>query len=166
MRKYAVVVTASVLLSACGSEKSGEITTADGETAQYTVENDGEGTTATVTTDEGTVVARSGAGTKADLPEGFTLYPGANVISTTNVSSDGQSGNMTMFESADSPEKVAAFYRKQAEAAGFEIKSETKAEGAFILTGEGPGKSGFMINANTSGDKTVAQLMVGKDGAE
>lgn len=165
MRKCAFVVASCALLAACGSETSGTFTAEDGTTGEYSMESDGDSMTATITTEEGTAVARSGAGTKADLPVGFTLYPGATVISNTKVSSDGQSGSMTMIESADSPEKIAAFYRKQAEAAGFEIKTEATVNESLMIAGEGPDKTSFMVNANLSGDKTVAQLLIGKEGS-
>jgi len=165
MRKLAFVAAATGLLAACGSETSGEFTTADGETGEYTMKAEGEGMTATVTTEDGTATMRSGPDAKPNLPKGFTLYPGANVVTTANVNQNGQTGSMTMFETGDSPEKVADFYRKQAEKAGFKIQTDANVNGSQTFAGEAPDGSSFMINANASGDKTLGQLVIGKDKA-
>ena len=53
---------ASVLtLTACGSETSGEFTTEDGESAEYTIDSDTGETSMTVATEQGAVSMRSGA---------------------------------------------------------------------------------------------------------
>ena len=163
MQRFVLLAATATLLSACGSESSGEFTTADGETGEYSMKAEGEGMTATVTTEDGTATMRSGPDAKANLPKGFSLYPGATIITTSTVTQNGETGSMTMFETGDSPDKVADHYRKQAEAAGFEIKTEASVNGSKTYAGEAPDGMTFMVNANASGDKTVAQLVIGKN---
>lgn len=162
MRNPAFVIAATALLGACGSETSGTFTTEDGGKGEYAVDAEGESMTATVKTEDGTATMQSGPDAKPDLPKGFTVYPGGTIITVSNVKQKGESGSMMMFETTDSPEKVAAFYKKQAEAAGFEITTEADVNGSKTIAGETADKTSFMINANGSGDKTAAQLVIGK----
>ncbi|RIV90497.1 hypothetical protein D2V17_04390 [Aurantiacibacter xanthus] len=144
----AVVISAAVLaLAACGSDDSNTIETEDGDIT-YTVDEDSGKTVTTVTNAEGeTVKVQSGEGAAANLPDGFTLYPGARVVSSTNVSSGGSNGALVELESPAKAEEIVAFYRKEAEAAGIEIKMEMKANEAQIVSGESPDGLVFSINA-------------------
>lgn len=162
MLRTITIAAAAALVSACGSETSGEFTTDDGSTGEYTIDQSTGETTARIETDEGTATLRSGANVPVELSEGFSIYPGATVISNTVVSHGEGSGNMVMMETTDSPEEVAAHYRKQAEAAGVDIQIEMSINGGKMLGGEGPGGTMFSLNASRDGDgPTQAQLMLG-----
>ena len=159
----AVVISAAILaLAGCGSDDSDTIETEDGEVT-YTVDDDGGAVNATITNADGeTVVVQSGEAAAANLPDGFTLYPGAKVVSSTNVSSGGSSGAMVALESAATPEQIVAFYREEAEAAGIEIKMEMKANEAQIVSGESASGLVFSINAAPAdGGGTSATLTIG-----
>jgi len=154
-------------LSACGSEQTGTITNEDGETVNYSVDGEGsdEMTTRITGPDGEEVVARTGADVAVDLPNGFTMYPGAKVVSNTTFSNvDEGSGNMVLFESGDSPKEISAFFREQAEKAGITIQIDADMNGNQMIAGENEADGvGFMVNASRDdGDAvTSAQLMIG-----
>ncbi|MEN7536870.1 hypothetical protein [Aurantiacibacter flavus] len=157
-----MVIAATGALAACGSSDSGTIETEDGDVT-YTVDENGGEAVATVTNADGeTVTMRSGEGAAANLPDGFTLYPGSAVVSSTNVSSGGSNGALVQLESPATPDEIVAFYRKEAEAAGIEIKMEMKANEAQIVSGESADGLVFSINASPIDDGgTSATLTIG-----
>lgn len=157
-----LAISFALALTACGSENSGSFETSDGGEGEYTVDSDGEGMNATVTTADGTATMRSGENVKAELPNGFTVYPGSRVISATNVDSPESKGSLVMMETSDSPDKVAAFYRKQAEAAGIEIEMEMTVNGGKMLGGKGPDERVFSLNTTSNDNNTAIQLTVGQ----
>jgi len=161
------IACASVLaLSACGSERSGTITNEDGETVNYSVDGDGsDETTMRITGPDGEeVVSRSGTGVDVDLPDGFTMYPGAKVVSNTTVSnSEEGSGSMIMFESDDSPKEITQFYRAQAEKADITIQIDADMNGNQMIAGENETSgTSFMVTASREDSEvTTAQMMIG-----
>ncbi|WP_137681435.1 hypothetical protein [Aurantiacibacter suaedae] len=157
-----LVIAATGALAACGSSDSGTMESEDGEVA-YTVDEDsGESLTTVTNADGETVTVQSGEGAAANLPEGFTLYPGTKVVSSTNVSAGGNSGALVQLESPATPDEIVAFYRKEAEAAGIEIKMEMKANDAQIVSGESADGLVFSINASPIDDGgTSATLTIG-----
>ena len=163
MRVFVTVLGAALLLSACGSEKSGTFETEDADTGEYTVDSDGEGMNATIKTGDGTATMQSGENVKADLPDGFTVYPGAKVVSVTNVNGPGNKGSLVMMETSDAPDKVAEFYLKQAKAAGIEIQMEMSINGGKILGGKGEGDRMFSLNVTNNDGTTGIQLTVGQN---
>lgn len=167
MNRFAFAFAAALLISACGSEKTGTFETADGE-GSYKIGSDGGEVTAMATTKDGTTTMRSGENVPLDLPNGFTLYPGAKVQTNTAVTNNDGKGALIIMESDASPEDMIAFYRKQAEAAGIKLELEmTTAQGAMIA-GNGPNDLTFTFNANrpvggadgkTNGQMTISQGM-------
>lgn len=157
-----LTLAATIALAACSSEKSGTFETEGGEKGEYTVDSDNEGVSATVTTPEGTATMQSGENVKADLPDGFTVYPGAKVVSATNVDSPQSKGALVIMETGDAPDKVAAFYRKQAEAAGIKIDMEMTVNGGQMIGGKGPDERVFSLNTTSNDGNTGIQLTVGQ----
>ncbi len=162
------IAFASVLaLAACGSEQSGTITNEDGETVNYSVDGEGsdEMTTRITGPDGEEVVARTGADVAVKLPDGFSMYPDAKVVSNTTVSNANQgSGSMVVFESDDSPKDISDFYRKQAEKAGVTIQIDANMNGNQMIAGENEADGvSFMVNAvRDEGDTvTSTQMMIG-----
>ena len=165
MLRTITIIAAAALASACGSETSGEFTTDDGGSGEYSVDRSTGETTATIETADGTATMRSGANVPVDLPDGFTLYPGASVISNTVVNHADGSGNMLLIQTDDSPDEVVAHYRSQAEAAGIDIQIEMTVNDGKMIGGEGPDGTTFSLNASTDGEgPTQAQLMIGSKG--
>lgn len=152
----------ALMLAACGSETSGEFTTKDGENAEYTIDKETGETSMTVKGPEGTATLRSGAEVPVSLPGGFTLYPGAKVVTNTVVKqADGQ-GTMVMFETDASPDKVITHYREQAKAAGFDIQLEMTTNGTTMIGGERKDGSTLSVTASPGeGSATTGQLIIG-----
>ncbi|MEM7702272.1 MAG: hypothetical protein AAF251_10085 [Pseudomonadota bacterium] len=159
--KLALASAVTLALSACSS---GTIEDEDGEqTGEYTVNQITGETSATIETEDGTTTVRSGSSVPVDLPGGFTVYPGANVISNTVVKQGEGSGTLVTMSSNDSPGEVAAFYKDQAEKAGITIQMEMKTNGAQIIGGESGDGLTFSIMASPTEDGTTAQLTIGKE---
>lgn len=161
MRKVLTASAAAVLLASCGSGDEGTIQTGDGEVS-YDVDQSGGETNVTITGEDGsTVTANSGSG-EASLPDGFTIYPGATVVSSTVVNSNDGGGSMILIQSSASPEELVTFYRQQAEAAGIEIQMNATVNGNAMINGEGSGGRTFSFSASPNGDGTSGQLIVGQ----
>ena len=158
--RYASIIAASFVLAACSSEPSGTAENGEGERMQYSVDEQTGETRATITTQDGTASMQTGPNVQARLPLGFDVYPGATVVSATNIDSDGEKGSLVMLESGDTPDQVADYYKTKAEAAGLEIKMDMKAGASRSLAGEGPGGASFSVNAGEQGSATSVQLMV------
>ena len=163
MLRTPVVLAFAALLAACGSETSGEIVTGEGETGEYTIDRASGETSASIETPDGTATMRSGANVPVDLPDGFSLYPGAKVITNTVVDHADNKGNMVTFETGDSPKKVAAYYRKQAEAAGIKVQIDATINGGSMIAGDDGKGLSFSINASETEGTTSAQLMIGRN---
>jgi hypothetical protein len=133
---FACAAASALALTACGSETSGEFTTEDGETGEYVIDNDGESASMTVETPDGTVRMRTGADTPTDLPAGFTLVSGANVLSNTIVDQGKTKGSLTNFQSDMAVDDILAHYRSEAENAGITIQIETNMNGVQLIGGE------------------------------
>jgi hypothetical protein len=154
---------AAVMLAACGSETSGEFTTEDGDTAEYTIDKDSGETSMTVEGPDGTATLRSGTDVPVSLPQGFSLFPGSTVITNTVVSQDDGQGTMVMFETKGAADKVVTHYRDQAKAAGFDIQLEMNTNGTMMIGGERKADGSTLSVTATpgEGDKTTGQLIIG-----
>ena len=156
---------AAALLAACGSETSGGFTTEGGESAEYTIDKKSGETRMTVDGPDGPATLRSGAEVPLSLPEGFSLYPGAKVVTNTLVKKPDGTGVMVMFETPDAPDKVIAHYRREAEAAGIAISVAMTTDRTVMIGGEDKGgRLTFSANANAGaddGEPTSVQLIIG-----
>lgn len=161
--RAALCLVSAIALASCGSDTSGEFETEDGETGTYSIdEGDGE-TVATIKTDEGTAEMRSGENVPLDLPPGFSLFPGAKVVSNTTISHGDGKGSLVIFESDAEPKAIADYYRKQAETVGVEIGIEMSVNDGMMMAGEGKNGEAFTLNISSEDEGSTAQLMVGKD---
>ena len=163
MRKAALVMagTAALALAACGSETSGEFTTEDGETAEYTIDKDSGETSMTIKGEDGEATLRSGANVPVSLPDGFSLFPGSKVVTNTVVSQPDGKGTMVTFE-ADAPaERVVGHYRDAAKAAGFDIQLEMTTNGTMMVGGERKADGSSISVTATGGEPTTGQIIIG-----
>lgn len=151
---------AVLLLAACGSEPSGG--DEDRTVAHYTVDESSGEVSAALETAEGTATMRSGADVPVELPRGFSIFPGADVVSSTVVEQADANGALVTMESDASPEEMVAFYRKQAEAAGAEIDLNMSTDMMQMIGGDAQDGATFSFTATRKGDRTTAQLMVGE----
>ncbi len=150
----------ALALAACGSETSQTFEGEDGEVGELKIDSDTGETNLTITTDEGTMTMRSGSDVPVKLPGGFSVYPGAEVVSNMIMDQADGSGALLTLSSEDSPQEVAAFYKKQAEDAGITIQMEMTTNGAQMVGGESDKGLTFSIMASPEGDGTTAQLTV------
>ncbi len=151
--------TAALALAACGGERTTEFETDEGD-GSYTVDPTTGQSRGSIETEDGTVEFESGPGTAVDLPAGFTVYPGATVVSNTSVGRGEGKGTMLIMQSDDTPTEMVTFYRKQAEAAGVAIEMELKTAQGTMIGGESDDGTNFVLNANRQEGKTNAQLTV------
>ncbi|MBV7266576.1 hypothetical protein [Erythrobacter ani] len=162
MHRITTIACAAAFLSACGSESSGEFTIEDGGAGEYSIDSSTGETTATIETADGTATLRSGADVPVDLPDGFSLYPGATVVTNTVVNQgEGTRVVLLSFESDDSAEDVASYYRAEAEGAGIAIEVDATINGGRMLAGKAQDGSVFALNATTDEGKTTGQLTTG-----
>jgi hypothetical protein len=158
---YVLAGTAALLLTACGSETSGEFTTEDGKNAEYTIDKDSGETSMTIKSEDGDATMRSGANVPVSLPDGFTLFPGSKVVTNTVVDQPDGKGTMVTFE-ADAPaDKVVAHYREAAKAAGFDIQLEMNTNGTMMIGGERKADGSSLSVTATSGEPTTGQIIIG-----
>jgi hypothetical protein len=106
----------------------------------------------------------SGEGAIADLPSGFTAYPGASVTSANSIVAGNGSGVIAVMNTSDTPEQVIAFYRGQAADAEVTITEESSRDGNLVIAGEGPDGLVLAVSAMPGGGGTIVQLTVGRDG--
>jgi len=167
MRKMALALagSAAFLLAACGSETSGEFTTDEGETAEYTIDKQTGETSMTIDGPDGTATLRSGADVPVTLPAGFSLFPGSKVITNTVVKQPGGQGTMVMFEAQAAADAIIAHYRDQAKAAGFAIQIEMNTNGTLMIGGarEADGATMSITATANQGDATTGQIIIGSN---
>ncbi len=165
MRMTAMILASggALLLTACGSETSGEFTTEDGKNAEYTIDKDSGETSMTIKGEDGEATLRSGADVPVTLPDGFSLYPGSKVVTNTVVNQPDGQGTMITFEADASAEDVVKHYRDQAKAAGFDIQLEMNTNGTRMIGGEikDKGSSLSVTATDNDGDKTTGQIIIG-----
>jgi len=158
-------------LAACGGGDhgvaSGTVGDGSGNSVAYVVKQEGDGTTTTVRSSDGSAVIRTGDATAAAaFPPGFALYPGAQVVSNMSVESAGDAsgaGAIVAFESADTPDRILAFYRAAAERAGYKVESEISAGAMAMIGGKREGDDhGFTLTVNRTADKSEATLIGGR----
>ncbi|MXP09919.1 hypothetical protein [Pseudoblastomonas halimionae] len=161
----AIAVTALFgLLAACGGSED-DTTTVTTPESDVVIDDSGDGEQVRITSKDGESIkiAKRG-GNDAKWPQGFSPYPGATVTSDITMGGGPQSGQIITFESDDSAEEIVAFYRRQAEAAGFGIKMDLKVETGRMLTGQTRDDAIFSINARAVEEGTEASLTVGRGG--
>ena len=151
------------LLAGCGNPADGTYETEDGTVTLETDTSGGETEMRMTDEDGNEAVYTTGANADIDLPAGFTIYPGADVTSTTALTGNDGQGAMVMMSSEASPADMMAHYRKQAEAAGIEIQMEMKSGETSVIAGESPDGVSFTFNATPNGAVTNGTLMIGKE---
>ncbi len=156
-------MTAAGMLAACGGPADGTYETEDG-----TVEVDGgmsgENPEVRFTSKDGEeTVVHTGGNVVVDLPDGFAIYPGAQVVSNTSMTSAEGAGAMVVMTSDADPEAMVAHYRKQAEAAGVNIEMEMNSNGTLMIAGELPEGGAFSFTAMPAEDGSQGTLLIGTE---
>lgn len=162
MRITAMILAsgAALLLTACGSETSGEFTTEDGKDAEYTIDKETGETSMTIKGEDGEATLRAGSSVPVSLPDGFTLFPGSKVVNNAVVNQPDEQGAMITFE-ADAPaETVVAHYRDAAKAAGFDIQLEMTTNGTQMVGGERKSDGSTFSVTASGGEPTSGQIII------
>lgn len=153
MTRTTILLAASLLLVACGSGQD------EAPSAQQPAESG-----ISITGDDGErVQVAGGAEALAALPDGFTAYPGAQVTSSTAISTGTGGGVILVMQTGDSVEQVIEFYSTQATAAGVRLDGQVTTQSNTLIGGEGEGGLAFSASAAPGADGTIVQLTVGKD---
>lgn len=160
MRKIGFGIATALLLAGCGDSDSGTIETEDGTVEYDAGQSGGEAQIRFTDKDGNETVINSGTDVAANLPDGFTVYPGAQVVSGTVVNEAEGRGSMTVMTSSDTPQQMAAHFRRQAEAAGFAIELEMTGSDTVTIGGEAADGRAFTFNGGRSGEVTTGMLMV------
>lgn len=164
MRNITAVSVAAILLAACGGPDEGSYETEGGTTVDYDIDNSGGDPEIRSSGENGEgLVINSGSDVEVDLPDGFSIYPDAEVVSTTTMNQPDGQGSLVIMLSDSSPQQMVTFYRRQAEAAGIEIGMEMNSNGNLMIAGESDEGGTFSFNASSSGEGTTGQLVVGQD---
>lgn|GEM_PF-1100022 len=167
--KKLVILCSSLGLAACGSGEAGNSgdggsnSSSSSAVAVSSSSEGGEAGSFSFSSSDGEINMEAGPNSKVNLPAGFTLYPGAKVISTVTMGAGGQNTTTLSMTSPDDAEKLASFYRKQAETAGVLIASDVRANGNVMLAGESKGGLGFSLAAQPDGKGvTTVHLTLGQ----
>ena len=163
MRFVVIIIGAGLALSACGQDNVGTAETGE-DRSTYSVDSEDGTVSSTITTGDGATSMESGANVKAKLPENFTIFPGAEVVETTNVTNNEGAVTMVTLRAKADPDQFASFYRNQAERAGIAVNTELTINGNKMLSGKGKNGETFSLNAmqEEGEDTTTAQLSLSK----
>ena len=161
MTRISLSLGAALAMAACGSESTTdepEIRASIGQTSE-----DGA-MTAQIRGDNGqTIDIASDPGAPVNLPDGFTLYPGARVTSNTSMAMGEGSAAIISFDSASAPQGIVAHYRAEAERAGIPVTAEVSAGDTRSIAGDAENGDSFQLSVEPSGQGSTATLMVGRD---
>ncbi|MEZ5693251.1 MAG: hypothetical protein R3D99_05310 [Altererythrobacter sp.] len=165
MRNWVLAGVAAFALAACGSSEGDSTDGGETATASATGSADGKTSTTTIKADGGTATIQSGPGAAVDLPLGFRIYPGAEVLTSTTFAQNGDKGALVTMLADAKPDEMIAFYRKAAEAAGVKIEMELTTDNSKIIGGKGGDDVTFSFTTVPGDDgKTQGQLMIGSGG--
>ncbi|MEM8695651.1 MAG: hypothetical protein AAGE05_06475 [Pseudomonadota bacterium] len=153
---------ALLALAACGGSNEQVYRGPDGE--EVRVERGGDGTTTYRSADGEAVVTTGELG--ADMPGGLPAYPGADASNGLNINAtgrDGGSGQVSSFNTSDSPADVIAFYRRALERDGYRIAATMDmGESQMIAAEREDGEGGIQITATEAGDQgTTVSVIAG-----
>lgn len=139
------LLAAASLLAACGGSSK------PAEETKFIIDEESGAIDAKITTDEGTATIKSGENAPSELPLGFTVFPGAKVVSNTSFEQKDKTVTMISLASDAGPEQLVEHYRKQAEDAGITIKLEMSVnDGQMIGGDDGKGKT-FSLDTKRTG---------------
>ena len=146
-------------LEACHSQPE-PLGTGHSEDGEYTLDATTHDVTATIKTSDGPVTLRSGADVEATLPQGVSLYPGADVVRTTTTQSGAVQDALATMRSPDEPAAIIDFYRGQAFAAGWTTDMDLATPTTHALTASGPDGLRFSVSVQSQTGGALMTLRV------
>lgn len=164
MRTVVSLVAASLALAACSSEREGTFETDEGGGGTITI-NDGETSTMTFSGEDGEeLTVNIGGDIDTEFPAGFTLYRGASVTNTASMSGSNDDGRMIGIESEDPVGDVIAHYRREIEAAGYEVKAEMNAGGMRMMSAVNEQGQTVSVQVMEDDGGSTAHLIFAREG--
>ena len=171
MNKTLIVVAVPLLsLAACGPdvEENEDGTTIAGDDYELTFDDVEGETSMVITGPDGEATFETGSGVDPNLPDGWSVYPGADIQTAINIDgagSSGEAGTMVVMQVDADIDDVIEHYRSEAESSGHEIKMELTTGEAKIIGGEGPDNSNFSVSVvpGEEGSPVTVQLTVGRN---
>ena len=135
----------ALLLTACGDSSK------PAEESKFVVDEESGAIDAAITTNEGTATVKSGANAPEELPLGFTLFPGAEVVSNTSFEQKDKTITIISLASDAGPDKLVEHYRKQAKDAGISIKLEMSVNDGQMIGGDDGKGNTFSLDTKKAG---------------
>jgi len=93
-----------------------------------------------------------------NFPLDFPTYPGSEVKNSWAVQGETKEGISVLWESGDSVQKVANFFKIQLPKSGWSIKSSFEKSGGYTISFEKSGTTGFI--GITAGEANLSQISV------
>lgn len=165
-RSLSLPLIATLCLSACGEAPNDGLPGEEGAQAEYApagASSSSEEQSSSIKGPGGEeAVAKSGGDDGSSLPKGFSVYPGAKVVENTSIAEPGGQSSVTMMlESADAPEKIAAYYKDLAEKAGMEIKIDMALDTSHTVAGDRASDGAKMtVSATREPAATASEVML------
>lgn len=163
--KATVSALALLSLAACSGSEETVYTGPDGE--EVTVQREGDGTTTYRSEDGETTISTGTLDTTAvgDVP----MYPGATSREGLNLNTtarDGGRGQISSFQTNDSPSDVIGFYRNALQSRGYSIAATMDMGQSQMLVAErNDGNGGVQITAtDIEGRGTNVTVIAGSEG--
>ena len=154
----------ALALGGCGEASTTTFETEDGS-GEYAIDDVTGEASMTISTPEGGATMQSGATVEPDLPDGWSVYPGAVVEDVINVGgTDGRLVVLTMRIDAEM-EAILDHYRGEAETTGHAIQTELTTKESRVIQGESEEGGAFSISVvpDPEGGPSLVQLTVGQD---
>ncbi len=161
MKKYCTAVGILALV-ACNDSEATSVISADGAT-EYEVSGAGGDTRVRMSDADGNEAVFAGGSDAAGepgLPDGYALYPGAEVESSTTFNGSQGSGVMVTFATDASSQELVEYYRKQATSADVEIDTDARTGEDQMIAGEGPGGLSFSLQTSPDGSGSTGILVI------
>jgi len=93
-----------------------------------------------------------------NFPKDFPLYSGSKLKTSWTTQGELREGISVLWESGDTPQKVAAFYKEKLPELGWSVNSSFESEGSYTISFEKDTSDGFV--GITSGEGGVTQISV------
>lgn len=164
--RITIAATPLALLAACNAEQSATITNPESDAAEYRIDEASGETTMRIRTPQGEAIMRSGHSVPVDLPDGFSLYPGTQIVTNTVVNQPVGVGTLVVFEAPANPPDIIAHFRQAATRAGYAMEVDVTMNETMMLAGKRKDSGHrFMVSTGARVDgKTSGQLVISRGG--
>lgn len=157
-RAPSIVLPALLLLGGCNGDDVDEKETAS--SLRVVPRTQGETRVEINPHDSGKVALRTGPKVPLDLPEGLTLYPGAEIEGNTLVTRNGRKRSLLEFRTPDPPADVLTFYHGQAKGAGMAAEIDLAGPGGGSLGGNLPDGRVWSVAVKSAGKGSHAVVAI------